>query len=179
MTEPLSSSAPAPQPATPTASDATANRLSADVSAATDAVVLPVIEERAVINRELVESGRVRLTKQVHETDELVRVPLQHDEVRVERVAVNQYLPVGAPTPATRYEGEVMIIPVLREVAVVEKRLLLVEELRVTRQHITTEHVEPLHLRREEISVERLSGSEPAGSSASSPPVGPASPATS
>lgn len=122
------------------------------------AVVLPVIEERAVIHRELVESGRVRISKQVHETDELVRVPLQHDEVRVERVAINQYLPTDAPTPATRYEGDVMVIPVLREVAVVEKRLLLVEELRVTKQQIATEHTEPMHLRREEISVERLSG---------------------
>ena len=173
MTEPLSSSAPEPQPVTPAASDATANRPPAATVAG--AVVLPVIEERAVINREVVESGRVRLTKQVHEADELVRVPLQHDEVRVERVAVNQYLPAGAPTPATRYEGEVMIIPVLREVAVIEKRLLLVEELRVTKQQITTEHAEPLHLRREEISVERLSGNEGAGS----PPAGSAPLATS
>ncbi|WP_375417141.1 YsnF/AvaK domain-containing protein [uncultured Hymenobacter sp.] len=157
----MSASAPQSQPTTAAAASP------ADTTAASGAVVLPVIEEQAVINRELVEAGRVRITRQVHEADELVRVAVQHDEVRVERVAVNQYLPAGAPTPPTRYEGEVMIIPVLREVAVVEKRLLLVEELRVTKQQVMTEHAESVRLRREEINVERLPG-------ASLPAAGPA-----
>ena len=158
MTEPLSTPDSQPQPTSANPLAVAAAGTAPDL--VVGAVTLPVIEERAVINRELVESGRVRITRQVHESDELVRVPLQHDEVRVERVAVNQYLPAGAPVPPTRYEGEVMIIPVLREVAVVEKRLLLVEELRVTKQQITTEHAEPLHLRREEITVERLPGTD-------------------
>lgn len=118
--------------------------------------VLPVIEERATIRRETVETGRVRLTRHVHETEEAVRVPVQHDEVEVEHVAFNQVLPAGTPVPATRYEGDTMIIPVLREVAVVEKRLLLVEELRVTKRQVTTDHTEALHLRREEIIVEHV-----------------------
>lgn len=118
--------------------------------------VLPVIEERVVVQREVVEAGRVRITRRVHEAEEEVQVPVQHDEVQVERVPLNQTLPAGAPTPVTRYEGDTMIIPVLREVAVVETRLLLVEELRVTKRQVTTQHREPVHLRREEISVERL-----------------------
>jgi uncharacterized protein (TIGR02271 family) len=171
MTEPLSSSAPQPQTNAPASVAAT----SLDAAIASGAVVLPVIEERAIINREVVESGRVRITRQVHESDELIRVPLQHDEVRVERVAVNQYLPAGAPVPPTRYEGEVMVIPVLREVAVVEKRLLLVEELRVTKHQVTTEHTEPMHLRREDFHVERIStlATDPTNNTAPGPTAGP------
>jgi uncharacterized protein (TIGR02271 family) len=118
--------------------------------------VLPVIEERAIIQREVVETGRVRITRRVHETDEQISVPVQHEEVHVERVALNQTLPAGAATPAIRYEGDTTIIPVLREVAVVEMRLVLVEELRVTKRRVTTQHTEPVHLRREELSVEHL-----------------------
>jgi stress response protein YsnF len=39
---------------------------------------------------------------------------------------------------------------------VVEMRLVLVEELRVTKRRVTTQHTEPVHLRREELSVEHL-----------------------
>jgi uncharacterized protein (TIGR02271 family) len=164
MTNSPSSAAPQPQPAPAGASPDAATLQNALASGA--AFTLPVIEEQAIVQREVVEAGRVRITRQVHEADELVRVALQHDEVRVERVPVNQYLPVGAAAPAARYEGEVMIIPVLREVAVVEKRLLVVEELRVTKQQITTEHAEPMHLRREDISVERLPGISSGGNAA-------------
>jgi uncharacterized protein (TIGR02271 family) len=123
--------------------------------------VLPIIEERVVVNREVVETGRVRLTRRVHETDEEISVPVQHDEVDVERVPINQTLPAGALPPATRYEGDVLIIPVVREVAVVETRLLVVEELRVTKRQVTTTHTEPVHLRREELIVERLPTTPP------------------
>ena len=160
MTEPLFTSDPLAQPVATAA---------APPVAAADVTVLPVIEEQVVVNRELVETGRVRITRQVQESDELVRVALQHDEVHVERVPVNQYLPLGAAAPVTRYEGEVMVIPVLREVAVVEKRLLLVEELRVAKQQVTTEHTEPVHLRREELNVERLPGAGPVAPPAGSP----------
>jgi uncharacterized protein (TIGR02271 family) len=125
--------------------------------------VLPVLEERVVVQREVVETGRVRLTRQVHETAEEVSIPVQHDEVHVERVPLNLTLPAGSVAPATRYEGDTLIIPVLREVAVVETRLLLVEELRVTRQQVTTQHTETVHLRREEIKTEHLPPTTPAG----------------
>jgi uncharacterized protein (TIGR02271 family) len=147
-----------PTPPLPTHTPAAAGESSPRLASSAEEAsrVLPVLEERAVIRREIVEAGRVRLTRQVHEQEEDVLVRLQHDEVQVERVPLNQTLPAGAPTPLTRYEGDTMIIPVLREVAVVETRLLLVEELRVTKRQITTQHTEPVHLRREELTVERL-----------------------
>ena len=89
-------------------------------------------------------------------------MPVQHDEVHVERVPLNITLPAGAAAPASRYEGDTLIIPVLREVAVVETRLLLVEELRITKQQLTTQHTETVPLRREEIVAERLPPAAPA-----------------
>lgn len=115
---------------------------------------IPVLAETATVTRELVETGRVRLTKTVVEHQETLPLDLRHDEMRVERVAVNQFLPDGAAPPDSRYEGDTLIVPVLREVLV--KRLLLVEELHVTKQQTSTSEPQTVTLRHEEVVVERL-----------------------
>ena len=132
-------------------------------------LVVPVIEETAYITREVVETGRVRLTKTVTERPETLPLSLRRDEVQVERVPVNQFLPDGAPAPGSRYEGEILVVPVLREVMV--KRLLLVEELRVTNRRAVTEEPQTVLLRHEEVHVERLPP-RPAAVAAAGPPPG-------
>ena len=130
------------------------------------AVVVPVIEEYAVVTREKVESGRVRLVKSVQEHDELVDLQLQHDEVEVERIAVNQFVADKAALPTFRYEGDTLIIPVLREVVVT--RVLVVEEIRVTKRQVTAAHTERVPLRREQVQVERYPATDPAAAAVSS-----------
>jgi uncharacterized protein (TIGR02271 family) len=124
-----------------------------------DAGVIPVVEEQLVIDKRVVEKGRVRISKKVRETDETVNIPLIQENVSVERVPINQY--VAEPPPPVRYEGNVMIIPVLREVVVVEKRLVLIEELRVTKQQTQTQETQKIRLRKEEVNVKRVSGRKP------------------
>jgi len=53
----------------------------------------------------------------------------------------------------TRYEGDTMIIPILEEVLVVEKRLLLREEIRITRRQSVVRDPQEYILRREEATV--------------------------
>jgi stress response protein YsnF len=48
-----------------------------------------------------------------------------------------------------------MIVPILEEVVVVQKRLRLVEELRITKRQEHTQVSQPVILRREEVNVER------------------------
>ncbi len=115
--------------------------------------VIPVIEEQVRISKELVDSGKVRISKKVTEHEESVNMQLMHEKTNIERVPVNQY--VDSPPPPVRYEGDTMIIPVLKEVLVTEKRLMLVEELRVTRQQVQTEETRQVTLRKEEIDIER------------------------
>ncbi|UOQ72220.1 YsnF/AvaK domain-containing protein [Hymenobacter cellulosilyticus] len=117
----------------------------------------------------MVESGRVRLSKTVHEREEMLEIPLQHEEVLVERVPVNQFVADGAPTPGLRYDGDTTIIPVLREVVVT--RLLVVEEIRVTKRTQTTTLTQPIMLRHEEIHVARNSadGAGPAAAPGTAP----------
>ena len=117
-----------------------------------DAAVVPVVEEQLRVGKRVVETGRVRVTKSVREREEVVDEPLVREEYDVERVPVNVYVdePVGP-----RHEGDTLIVPVLEEVLVVEKRLLVREELRITRRQTEERETRRVTLLGEEVSVER------------------------
>ena|SRR5689334_4649106 len=123
----------------------------------TEEKVVPVVEETAVVYKERVVTDRVRLEKQVHEDQEVLDIPVQTEALEVERVPVGRFVEAA---PAIRQEGETTVYPVVEEVLVVEKRLRLVEEVRVTRRQATRHVREEVVLRREEIAVEHMAGSE-------------------
>ncbi len=113
------------------------------------------------MTREVVATGRVRLTKTVQTHEEVLPLDLRHEEVTVERVALNQLLPEGAPVPTARQQGDTLIVPVLREVTVT--RLLLVEEVHVTTRQLTTQEPQTISLRQEQLHVERLPATDLTG----------------
>lgn len=117
-----------------------------------DATVIPVIEEEAHIATQATERGRVRITKRVHTQEETVDTPLRQERVQVERVPVEKIV----DSPVTmHYDGDTLVIPVMEEVLVVEKRLLLKEEVRVTKYVGETQHQGTVSVRSEEVAVER------------------------
>ena len=116
-------------------------------------VVVPVVQEELVVGKQAVETGRVRLVKTVAERQEVIDEPLMREHVEVERVPVNQV--VSGPV-AVRYEGDTMIIPVLEEVVVYEKRLVLKEELHVRKVATQERQPETVTLRQEQVAVERV-----------------------
>lgn len=122
--------------------------------AATGTRIIPVVEEELQVGKKVVETGRVRVTKQVHEEEVTVAVPLITEQVEVERVTVNQYVETA---PQVRYEGDTMVVPVVREEVVVTKRLMLVEELRLTKRQQQHETAQQVVLRKEQVNVDRIS----------------------
>ncbi len=118
----------------------------------TQETVIPVIQEEVQVGKQAVELGRVRITKTVQVDEEIVNAFLKQERVHVERVPFEE---IVEKAPQVRYEGETLVIPVVAEVIVVEKRLLLKEEVRVHRYSEEIHHQEPVTLRREEISVDR------------------------
>ena len=116
---------------------------------------MPVMEERAQVSKRKVDTGRgVRIRKTVSEREQLIDEPLQHDELAVERVAVGQI--VEDEPPQMRYEGETLVVPVLEEVLVVQKRLVLKEEIRITRHRHEVHEPQRVSLRAEHVEVERF-----------------------
>ncbi len=112
----------------------------------------PVLEETFTVEKQVRETGQVRLIKTVHQEQQTLQIPLIANQIIVERVPINEL--VDGPT-ATRQEGDTVIYPVLKEEYVLLKRIRLVEEIRVTRRHIQTIDKQTVSIHREEISVER------------------------
>ena len=116
------------------------------------ASVIPVIEENIHIDKRVIDATKVQISKKVNTEEVTVNVPTVHEEVSVERVMVNQY--VDTP-PEVKQEGDTTIIPIVKEVLVVEKRLMLVEEVHVTRRRVETQVSQNEVLRKEEVFIER------------------------
>jgi uncharacterized protein (TIGR02271 family) len=116
--------------------------------------VIPVIEEVLDVQKRRVETGGVRINKKVREREERIDEPVWQEEVDVRRVAINRV--VDGPAPEVRNEGDVMIVPVLEEVVMVKKQLVLKEELHITRRRIAERDSRTVTLRREEATVERI-----------------------
>jgi uncharacterized protein (TIGR02271 family) len=120
-------------------------------------LVIPVVQEELQVRKRRINTGGVRVTKRVVERAELVDETGYHEEVEVERVAVNR--PLEAPlSPYT--EGDTLVIPLMEEVLVVEKRLMLREEVRITRRQVETGAPQPVTLRSEEVTIEPIPSEE-------------------
>jgi len=119
----------------------------------TPAEAVPVVEEDLRVSKRPVVTGRVRVRTQVDTVEEVAREALQSETVEVTRVPINREV---TEAPAVRTEGEVTIVPVLEEVLVVEKRLVLKEELHLRRKVETETFEAPMTLRKQRVEVERL-----------------------
>lgn len=113
--------------------------------------IVPVLEEEVEVRKRAIETGVTRVTKKVHEKEKVIDEPLLQEEVEVERVPVNRF--VEQPLPVRQEDG-VTIVPLLEEVAVVEKRLLLKEELHIRKKPGTVRKPQTVVLRSEEAVVE-------------------------
>ncbi len=114
---------------------------------------IPVIEEVAAVKKRVVKSGRVRVSKRVLEHEDLIDEPLMREKVTVERVRLDKYVDA---TPEIRYEGDVMVIPVVQEQIVMQKKLLLREEVRVKKELVEMHEPQTVKLRKETVDVKRV-----------------------
>lgn len=126
--------------------------MQSSLDAEQDEKIIPVIEEKVKVDKKIVEKGKVHVSKQVHEEEVTVDEPFIYEEVDVKRVAMNISLD---KKPEVRYEGDTMIIPVVKEEVVVQKRLVLVEELHITKRKVEEHHPQQVTLRKEDVRVER------------------------
>lgn len=123
--------------------------------------VIPVVAEEPTVQKRKRTTGSVAIRKSVHERTEVVDPALQAEEVKIERVAVNRI--VEGPVPV-RQEGDTTIISLLEEVLVVEKRLVVREEVHITRLHKEVHAPQEVQLREEHVEIVRTPRTDPASS---------------
>jgi uncharacterized protein (TIGR02271 family) len=120
--------------------------------------IIPLIEETATVGKRQVVTGRVRVQTVTDTMDEVAKANVQRESVEVTRVPVDRMVETA---PEIRTEGDVTILPVVEEVLVVEKRLVLKEELHI-RRRVESETVEvPVTLRKQRAVVEREAPTDP------------------
>ena len=112
----------------------------------------PLAEEQLSAGRRSVETDRVRVRTVADEHDVLVEEVLRTGSLDVTRVKVDREV-AEAPTPYR--DGNTLIIPIVEERLVVEKRLFVVEEVRVTGSSHEEAVSVPVSLRRMRAVVER------------------------
>jgi uncharacterized protein (TIGR02271 family) len=123
-----------------------------------DPETLRLWAEEVSFDREQVETGRVRVRVVTREHDETVEVPLTKETVEVERVAINREIDA---IPPPRQEGDDIVVPIVEEVVVTQRKLVLKEELRLKRVRRTEQHRETVTLHHHEAVVERLPAEQP------------------
>ncbi|AWU93270.1 YsnF/AvaK domain-containing protein [Azospirillum ramasamyi] len=115
--------------------------------------VIPLLAESVAVGKQRVERSRVRVTTRVSEREAMVREALEQEEATVTRVPIDREIDAH---PGIRQEGDVTVIPLVEEVLVVERRLMLREELHIRKNRRTVEVEQPVTLRAEEAVVERV-----------------------
>jgi len=116
-----------------------------------DEIRVPILEERLATEVRPVELGELRVHKRVNQTEESVRQAVTRDELEIEHVPINR--PLEAPV-TQRTDGDWLVLPVMEEVLVVRKQLMLKEEVRIRRRPVTEEQQVHETVRHERLEVE-------------------------
>lgn len=114
--------------------------------------VIPLVEERISARKEEVETGRVRVRTVMNETNFVVREELERDNVEIQRVPIDREID---QVPDIRNEDGVLIIPVVEEILVIEKRLMLREEIHLRRRTISEHFEQAVPLKSQQAIIER------------------------
>jgi len=117
---------------------------------------IPVVEEQLIFGTRLVDTGRgVRIHKSVSEHPVAIDERLLREAIEVRHVPIERV--VGADeAPGPRYEGDTLIIPVLEEVLVVERKLRIKEELHIIRTRSEERFTDTVTLKAQRVEVERF-----------------------
>ena len=119
-------------------------------------ISVPLAAEELVARRTPVRAGTVRLRKGVETAEQVVDVPVTRDEVIVEHIPPDQF-----DANATLGADE-LLIPIMEEQVVVQKRLVVKEYVRVRKRQVVEQRQVRAPVRREVLSVQeqRAPGAE-------------------
>jgi uncharacterized protein (TIGR02271 family) len=119
---------------------------------------IPVIEEELAVGKRAVETGGVRVSKEVTTQPVEEDIRLHEERVTVERRPVNREV---APEDMHAFENSTIEMREMAEEAVVEKRARVVEEVVVGKEaHERTEHISDT-VRKTDVRVEPIVGTMP------------------
>jgi uncharacterized protein (TIGR02271 family) len=131
-------------------------------------LVIPLYADELSINRREVERGGVRVSINTNTREHIVDEPVTNTRVEVKRIPIGRIVEAAPPV---RTEGDTIIIPVMEETIVVERRLILKEEIILRRVHTDERHRERVSLREQEAVIERQPAAAASSPSSAEEPI--------
>jgi stress response protein YsnF len=132
-----------------------------------DEIAVPLRAEELVISRRKVEGDVVRVATVTREREHQIDEELRHHRVEITRVPIGRRVDSAPPV---REEGDVTIMSVLEEIVIVERQLILKEEIHIRQVRTTEKYRELVVLREQDAMISRgeaesLADGKPAQSS--------------
>ena len=113
----------------------------------------PLYAEDLTVSKRQIAGEMVQVGTVTRETESLVDEMLNHERVQIDRIPVGRQVDA---VPPIRQEGDTTILPVVEETVVVERRLILTEEIHIRRLHVSERHQEAVILRKQEAVITRI-----------------------
>jgi stress response protein YsnF len=121
-------------------------------------IVIPLHAEEAEVSRREIVTGTVKVETVTRLRDERIQEMLATESAEIERVEIRELVDA---MPDIRTEGDTIIVPVVEEVLVVERRLFLKEEVRIRRVRRTDLHEATVTLREQDAVITRAGPPDP------------------
>jgi stress response protein YsnF len=113
---------------------------------------IPLHVEEVSVSRREIEKANIKIALITGTREQLIDEELTRVGVEIERVPIGRTIEV---VPPIFQEGDITIIPVVEEIVVTERRLVLKEEVRVRRVSTKERHQETVVLRQQEAVITR------------------------
>ena len=127
---------------------------------------IPVVEEVARVEKRVVDKGTVHVSTHIDEVTERLETPLRQQSATTERVRVDR---VVDAVPEPRLEGDVIVVPIVEERAVVTKQLVVTEEVRIKLTEVTETDIQEMRLRKERVVIDRIPPTDDEAAPAAAP----------
>ncbi len=116
-----------------------------------DTIRVPVVEEELNVRKDRHQAGEVGVQKRVVEERVDVPVSVSHEEVHIERHAVDRPL---RDSETAMGDNETIRVPVMEETVAVSKDAHVVEEIEITKERVTEQQTISDTVRREEVDID-------------------------
>jgi stress response protein YsnF len=125
----------------------------------TDDLKLTLITEELSVEKETVETGRFGVSKQTHMREVVVDEALLRESAEIETIPIGRRI---FEMPSVRRDGDTVVVLIVEQILHTERRLILKEEIQITRRNTTEKFHDIVTLRYQEAVITRAQSSSEA-----------------
>jgi uncharacterized protein (TIGR02271 family) len=114
---------------------------------------IPLYAEDLTVSKRQAAGDMVQVSTITSEHETFVDETLNHERVQIDRIPIGRQVDAKPPV---RQEGDTTILSVVEETIVIERRLILKEEVHIRRLHVSERYQEPVVLRKQEAVITRI-----------------------